>query len=71
VSKLGLHGKLVARPGERDALVEVLLEAANVLADVPECERFVVSTTATGADAVWVTELWTSEGRARPIPDER
>jgi hypothetical protein len=52
-----MYGKLVAQPGRRDALVEVLLEAANALGKMPDCELYIVNVLEDEPDAVWVTEL--------------
>jgi quinol monooxygenase YgiN len=46
------------RPGEE--LAAVLLEAADGLAGVDACRRYLVSRSANDAEAVWVTEAWTS-----------
>lgn len=59
--RFGLHGKIVAQPGQRDALVQHLLAAARLMERVPGCELYVVGTSATEPDAVWVTEVWRSE----------
>lgn len=61
MAKFGLYGKLVAHPGQRDALVEVLLKGAGALGDMPECQLYVVNVLEDEPDAVWVTELWTDE----------
>ncbi len=54
-------GKLVAQPGQRDALVEVLLEAAHLLGQAPECDLYIVNVVPDEPDAIWVTELWANE----------
>jgi len=61
VSKFALYGKVMAQPGQRDPLVELLLEAAETLGDLPECELYIVNTAPDEPDAIWVTELWASE----------
>jgi quinol monooxygenase YgiN len=61
MNRFGLHGKLTAHPGQRDALVNVLLEAADLVSDAPGCEIYFVSTSLTEPDAIWVTEVWRSE----------
>ena len=58
--RFGLYSKLIARPGQRDALVALLLEAMRGSADMPGCELYIVNTSPTEADAVWVTEVWRS-----------
>jgi quinol monooxygenase YgiN len=60
LSKFAMHGKVRAQPGKRTALLELLLEAAEILGQMPECRLYVVSTS-DEPDAVWVTELWDSE----------
>ena len=51
----GLIGKIIARPGERDELISILLEGA---ADMPGCLSYVVARDSSDADALWVTEVW-------------
>ncbi len=81
--RFGLHGSLLATPGQRDALVHHMLEAARLMEDAPGCELYVVSTSEADDDAVWITEVWRTEadhdaslslpgvpeliGRARPL----
>ena len=78
----GLTGAFLAAPGKRDELVAHMLEAAELMAAVPGCLLYLVSTTE-DADEVAITELWTDEaaheaslqapgvgdliGRARPV----
>ena len=61
MERFGLHGKLTAQPGQRDALVKILLEAADLVGGAPGCEIYFVSTSRTEPDAIWVTEVWRSE----------
>ncbi len=61
MSKFGLYGKIIAQAGQRDALVLVLLEAAAALEHVPGCELYIVNTSPTEPDVVWVTEVWNSQ----------
>jgi len=71
MSKFGMYGKVMAQPGKRDALVEVLLEAAEMLGDMPECELYIVNVVPDEPDAIWVTELWASEqAHARSLQRE-
>lgn len=58
----GLTGKLTAVPGKGDELVAAMLKAADLVADAPGCEMYLVSTSPDHADTVWITELWRSEG---------
>jgi quinol monooxygenase YgiN len=61
MSRFGLCGIMLAHPGQRDALLEELQEAANVVADLPGCEVWIVNTMPGDPDAIWVTEAWRSE----------
>ena len=60
MSKFGLYGKIIAKPGQRDALVAGLLEAAALMQHVPGCELYIVNASASEPDVVWVTEVWRS-----------
>ena len=60
-TRFGLHGKLLAHPGQRDALAQILLDAAKVVSSLPGCEIYFVSTDEKDANAVYVTEVWKAE----------
>ena len=60
MTEFGLIGKLTARPGQRDALVANLLEAADHLRGVEGCRTWLVQESAADPDAVWITEVWRS-----------
>jgi quinol monooxygenase YgiN len=61
MGRFGLCGIMTAHPGQRDALRDLLLEAANVVANLPGCELWIVNTMPDNPDAIWVTEVWRSE----------
>ena len=61
VGKIGRYVQLKAREGQRDVLVEHMLGAAQILAGVPGCELYVINTSATDTDTVWVTEVWSTQ----------
>jgi quinol monooxygenase YgiN len=52
---------LKARERQRDVLVEHMLGIAQLLADVPGCELYVINTSAADTDTVWVTGVWGSQ----------
>lgn len=54
----GLIGKMKAVPGQRDALISILLEGVS---DMPGCLSYVVAQDPADADAIWVTEVWDSQ----------
>ena len=56
----GLCGKIVATPGDGDALAGHLLDAASALGDEPSCHLYAVNRDPGDADAVWVVEFWDS-----------
>ena len=54
----GLIGKILATPGNRDALATILLEG---IAGMPGCLSYIVAQDPTNPDALWVTEVWASQ----------
>ena len=54
----GLIGKMRAKPGQREALVRVLL---NGVSGMPGCLSYIVANDPTDADLIWITEAWESE----------
>ena len=53
----GLIGKMQAQPGQRDALIALMLEGTT---GMPGCLSYIVARDATDPDAIWVTEDWDS-----------
>ncbi len=53
----GLIGKMNAVPGQRDALIDILLEG---VAGMPGCLSYVIARDPADADAIWITEVWDS-----------
>ncbi len=54
----GLIGKMIAAPGQREALIEILLEGQS---DMPGCLSYIIARDKEDADALWVTEVWDSK----------
>jgi quinol monooxygenase YgiN len=54
----GLIGKMIAMPGQRDALISILLESE---AEMPGCLSYVVAKDPADANAIWITEVWDNE----------
>lgn len=54
----GLIGKMKAVPGQRDALVSILLEGVS---GMPGCLSYIVAQDPADPDAIWVTEAWDSQ----------
>ena len=54
----GLIGNMTAVPGQRDALIAILLEGT---AEIPGCLSYVVAKDPADANAIWITEVWDSQ----------
>jgi quinol monooxygenase YgiN len=54
----GLIGKMTATPGQREALIAILLEGTQ---DMPGCLSYIVAKDVKDPDAVWITEVWDSK----------
>ena len=54
----GLIGKMTAAPGQRDALIAILLDGVG---GMPGCLSYVVARDPGDADAIWITEVWDSQ----------
>src|SRR2546421_5774091 len=71
MSRIGSYIKFTAHPGQRDALVEHLLAAANSVSSLAGCELYIINTPPTEPDVVWVTEVWSSPAdRDAPLTAE-
>jgi quinol monooxygenase YgiN len=53
----GLIGKLKIQPGQRDALIEILLAGTQ---SMPGCLSYVIARDPKDPDAIWITEVWDS-----------
>ncbi|WP_332683122.1 putative quinol monooxygenase [Bosea sp. (in: a-proteobacteria)] len=54
----GLIGRMLAKPGERDALIGHILGSSEAM---PGCLSYVVAKDPGNPDAIWVTEVWDQE----------
>lgn len=54
----GLISKITAVQGQRDALIEILLDG---IAGMPGCRSYIVAKDQDEADAIWVSEVWDSK----------
>jgi len=55
--KYALLGKMIAQPGQRDALIAILLEGTTAM---PGCLLYILSTAPAEPDALWINEVWQS-----------
>jgi quinol monooxygenase YgiN len=54
----GLIGKMLAQPGQREALIAILSDG---IADMPGCLSYIVARDTVDPDALWITEVWDSQ----------
>jgi quinol monooxygenase YgiN len=54
----GLIGKMLTAPGQRDAVLAILLEGT---AAMPGCLSYVVAKDPANPDAIWITEVWDTQ----------
>ncbi len=54
-----LHGRLAAKPGRRDELLEIFAPGDQAKS-MPGCRLYVVAVDESDPDGVWVTEVWES-----------
>ncbi|QYR21439.1 antibiotic biosynthesis monooxygenase [Paenibacillus sp. sptzw28] len=71
MNKFAMYGKLTAHPGQRDALVKMMLEAADQLDSMEGCELYIINVSEDDPDVIWVTELWSdAEAHAESLKNE-
>ncbi len=56
----GLIGKMLATPGQRDALLAILLEGT---AEMPGCLSYVIAKDPADVSAIWISEVWVDQER--------
>ena len=61
MNKFGLFGRFTVTEGERDTMVDILLEAADSMKDLEECEIYVVNISESEPNSVYVYEVWSNE----------
>lgn len=54
----GLIGEMKAKPGQREALIAILLEGIN---DMPGCLSYIVARDPASEASIWITEVWDSK----------
>ncbi len=54
----GLIGKMISVPGQRDALIAILIEGTT---EMPGCLSYIVAKDPEDSNAIWVTEVWDSQ----------
>jgi quinol monooxygenase YgiN len=69
MAQFGMVGKLVAHPGRRDELVELLLSGVSEVKKADGCELYVVSREVDDRNTIWVVEAWRDEAAHRASLD--
>ena len=54
----GLIGKMLVAPGQRDAVLGILLEGTG---SMPGCLSYIIAKDPADGNAVWITEVWDNE----------
>ncbi len=54
----GLIGRMRAVPGERDTLIDILVDGVE---EMPGCLSYVIAKDPTDPNAIWITEVWDSQ----------
>jgi quinol monooxygenase YgiN len=67
-----MTGKFLAPAEKRDALLEILLRASNVVAQLPGCRAYIVNEDVSDKTCVWVFEIWDDKAaHDMSLKDER
>jgi len=53
-----LTGRFTTQASKREALVEVLLRASNIVSQFSECRAYIVNEDIADETCVWVFEIW-------------
>lgn len=59
--EFALLNRLTAKPGQRDRVVEILLESGKLFDDNRACRLYLVAESQDDPNLIWVSDLWTSE----------
>jgi quinol monooxygenase YgiN len=61
VTAYGSYVKFTAQAGQRDTLVQHMLEAARGVQSLSACSIYLINISQTEPDSIWVTEVWQSQ----------
>jgi quinol monooxygenase YgiN len=59
--EFALLNRLTAKPGQRDRVVEILLESGRLFDGNSACRLYLVAKSEDDPNLIWVADLWTSE----------
>jgi quinol monooxygenase YgiN len=72
--EFALLNRLTAKPGQRDRVVEILVESGKLFDANPACRLYLVAESEDDPNLIWVADLWTSEqehAEALKMPEMR
>lgn len=61
MSRFSLFGKFTVQEGQRETMVDILLEAAESMKSLDECEVYLVNISESEPNSVYVYEVWSNE----------
>ena len=61
MTKFSLLNKFIVQEGKNKEMVDILLEAAESMKDLAECEIYLVNIDENEPNSVYVYEVWTDE----------
>lgn len=61
MSKFSLLNKFIVQEGKNEEMVDILLEAAESMKNLDECEIYLVNIAENEPSSVYVYEVWTDE----------
>lgn len=61
MNKFSLFGKFMVQEGKRDTMVDLLLEAAESMKHLEDCEIYLVNISESEPTSVYVYEVWSDE----------
>lgn len=61
MSKFSLFNKFIVQEGEKEKMIDFLLEAAESMENLDECEIYLVNISENEPSSVYVYEVWTNE----------
>ncbi|MCW5722058.1 MAG: antibiotic biosynthesis monooxygenase [Devosia sp.] len=53
----GLIGRMLAAPGQREALLDIMVEGVGTM---PGCLSYIIARDPASENGVWITEVWES-----------
>ena len=56
-----LVNKLTAKPGQRDRVVEILIESGKLFDNNDACKLYLVAEAVDDPDTIWVIDRWASQ----------